>query len=261
MPVSKLRTTRPILTTLALPLVSGCAIMGMTSVQTVPLEEPVLPEDIARVRIDSVSKQAGASREYPVGVSSGDYGFSEEDLANLRVSLEKTIKAATASSELHPEKEVRILFLVRSYVVAYTNHSLAMLAAFDWCAVREDDSAIYREIFYAPRSWNILGPSPGKEKDAITRAVVRRVGESALMFAAGSEPAGKMPRSIPGTYDTFDEAVATLPADMRSWGMVYFVASVPIVVGGSAPSVIPWQSVSSRAAVSCDAVMKNEYSG
>ena len=135
-----------------------------------------------------------------------------------------------------------------------------MLAAIDWCAVREDDSAIYREVFYAPRSWNVLAPTPGDEKDAITRAVVRRVGESSLMFAAGSEPDEAAPRSIKGTYDTFEEAVATLPANMRSWGMVYFVGPVPMIIGGSDTSSIPWQSVDAPAAVSCNAMMRNGQS-
>ena len=255
--VMKLRLT---LVPLALLLASGCELMGKTSLQTVPLEEPVMLENIARVQVESVSKEAGAAREYAIGVRSGDYSFTDEDLANLQGSLESTIKSVTNLKELHPTRQVRILLMIRSYVVAYTNHSLAMLAAIDWCAEREDGLAIYREVFYAPRSWNVLGPTPGSEKDAIARAVVRRVGESSLMFAAGSEPNEVLPRSFDGTYDTFEEAVSTLPTNMRSWGLLYFpdpYVPIPIYFPGSDTVNVPWQSVDAPAAISCDAVMRD----
>ncbi len=99
------------------------------------------------------------------------FGFNEKGLSNLQGSLETTIESAIDSKELHSAKQVRILLMVWRYVIAYTNHSLAMLAAIDWCAVREDGSAIYREIFYAPTSWNVLGPTPRNEQDAITRSL------------------------------------------------------------------------------------------
>ena len=135
-----------------------------------------------------------------------------------------------------------------------------MLAAIDWCAVRKDGSAIEREVFYAPRSWNILGPTPGQEKDAITRSVVRRVGGRSLMFAAGSGLEEARSKPVDGTYDTFEEAVATLPKNMQSWGLVYFSGPVPIFVGGSDTSNIPWQSVDTTAAISCDAMARNKQS-
>lgn len=239
-----------VLISLVLVFAPGCE--SMTTMQTVPLKRSGSQQNMARVRVESVSMEAGAAREYAVGVRSGEYGFSDVDLANLKASLENSVYSAMESNELDSGKKVRILVLVRSYIVAYTSAAVAMLAAIDWCAVREDGSAIYSEIFYAPRSWYFLGPTPASEKNAITRAVVRRIGESALMLAAGGWHA--LPKATEGTYDAFEKAAATLPAKMRRAGFFYFIGPVPVPIAGSKPSSVPWHMANAPAAVSCDAI-------
>jgi hypothetical protein len=140
---------------------------------------------------------------------------------------------------------------------ASTNMEVAVLAAVDWCAARNDGTAIYRDVFYAAYSKMLLA-TLGSGKAAVNRAIVRRVAESSLLLAAGVPADGSLPRKLEGTYETLEEAAATLPSHMASAGTAVPFGSTLLFLPSTGSADIPWWKAESPAATPCQSLLGQE---
>jgi len=227
--------------------------MGKTSRQVVEMENMRLSGESARVELITLALLPDAAEQYPIGVGRIEsYGFTEDDLENLRGSFVDTLQNALAPRTVRSDQSIKLHLLIRRYMVAYTNHSIAMMAAINWCATEKDGSVLYREDFYVPRSWNVIGPPPGDVKNAIAQAIIRRVAASSLILAALPQGRHDLPKPTRGTFTNFDEAIAKLPEEARSWGFLIIAPPLPVdYLPGSASQSLVWDPVESPRSNPC----------
>ncbi len=114
--------------------------------------------------------------------------------------------------------ELQIHLVIRGYFVAASNNAAGVLAVVDWCVADQDAHVLYQEVFYASHAARLVG-TLGGEKDIVDQAIVRRVAETSLLLSSGASTNG-LPRKVKDTYDQFNEAVAVLPSDFQSMGLV-----------------------------------------
>ena len=238
------RFQRPVFLYLFLSLsclhLAGCASMGKTSLQVLEAGDFTRPSPMKQIELVSLQLLGGAAEQKPIGVVRYEsFGFTKEDFDNLRLSFAGTIKSV--SRQTQSRGKIGLHVLIRRYMIAYTNHSLAMMAAINWCAIEEGNAVLFREDFFVPRSWNVIGPTPGSEKDAIARAVIKRIVDKSLSLA-GHSRAKRRPRNpIEGTFSDYKKAVAQLPNEARSWGIV--TLSPPMYIPGSNSQRLMWDPV------------------
>lgn len=229
-------------------LLAACALTGATSRQTValappPAGRPLVPIAVVSVAADPEAGLLKAAGTYEWGMFDGD------DLANIRGSLEDSLKAASSRAPVEGAGELRLQLVLHRYLVATSNVSADVLAAVTWCASDSLGRAIYRETFYAADSARFVG-TLGGVKDAVHRHIVRRVAESALILAGGIIPAAALPRRVAGTYEDFQTAAAGMPERIRSWGM--FTLSPVFYRPGTAYETVPWWQVEMAEPASCE---------
>jgi len=239
----------------------GCGTTGGTTRQTVHFSDLNVEQALVPVRVYSVLSASDAA----ILSTSGVYRWGEfdaSDLANLRGSLEDTIAAATKNSRVDGSETLSVYVTVRRYVVAASNVEGAALVAIDWCLARSDGLPVYRELFYATDRMRFIG-TLGMIKDSVHRAIVRRISESSLVLA-GLPPPSKLPRTVAGTFDDLDGALATLPESVRSWGAPVggFYAGGFYVPGfylpGSESQAVPWRSAKLTESNSCPRLLEGE---
>ncbi len=235
---------------------SGCGLTGETTRETIALAETPATGPLVPIQVDTVAIASEGAELYAIGTYAWGK-FDEADLANIRGSLEDSLAAATKSKQLDPSDRVRVSLLLRRYVVASTNMEVAVLAAVDWCAARNDGTAIYRDVFYAAHSQMFVA-TLGSEKATVNRAIVRRVAESSLLLAAGGPTAGALPRKVEGTYETLEVAAATLPSHMASAGTAVPVGSTLLFLPSSGSADIPWWRAETPAAEPCQSLLGQE---
>jgi hypothetical protein len=235
---------------------SGCGTTGGTTRETVALAETPAAGALVPIQVDTVTIAPEGAELYAIGTYAWGR-FDKSDLANIRGSLEDTLAAAAKSKQLDPSDRVRVSLLLRRYVVASTNMEVAVLAAVDWCAARNDGTAIYRDVFYAAYSKMLLA-TLGSGKAAVNRAIVRRVAESSLLLAAGVPADGSLPRKLEGTYETLEEAAATLPSHMASAGTAVPFGSTLLFLPSTGSADIPWWKAESPAATPCQSLLGQE---
>jgi hypothetical protein len=205
----------------------ACGTTGHTTRAPVDLGALPVPAsaELRPVAVGSVEADPSGIRLMNVG--SYAWGkFDESDLANLRVSLEDTLAAATKGRTLAAEASVRVHLVIRDYVVATSNNAGAVFVGVEWYAAAGDDPCLFGESFYATSSGRFIGTIGGRKDDA-HRAIVKRISLTALALAAGQRP---LPAEVDGTFSSFEKAAATMPESIQSWG---------VPVGGTPGGYIP----------------------
>jgi hypothetical protein len=203
-------------------LVCSCSTSGKTSHGAVPLD--ALPEirEMRPLQVQSLDREDEGIRLISLDVRPSGK-FNDEDKTNLRRSLEETLQAALRNRACREGSGVQLHVLIRKYVVAANNSQAVVWASVDWCAADEGGQVLYSEAFHATAMVHLFG-SLGGIKDQVNRAVVKRIAQNALAVAAD---ANRAEGNIAGTYASFDEAAASIPAMLETWGLPFFVAVAP----------------------------------
>ena len=208
-----------LLAILASILLSACAAtMGHTTRKAVEMDKALINTPMNPVQLKTVDVDSAGIQLLSVGVK--PWGrFDADDLQNIRGSLEDTLAAATRSrGSSATGSELQIHLVIRGYFVAASNNAGGVLAVVDWCAADQGAHVLYQEVFYASHAVRLVG-TLGGEKDVVDQAIVRRVAETSLLLSSGASTNG-LPRKVKDTYDQFNEAVAVLPSDFESMGLV-----------------------------------------
>ena len=240
----------------ALSVLCGCGTTGETTRQIVELENLPQRQAVVPIQVDSVLAAPDAAQLHSSGVYKWGK-FDASDLAHLRATLDDTLAAATRKVQQDPSDRLHIALVVRKYIVAASNVEGAALAAIDWCIARSDGLPVYREIFYAANRMRFIG-TLGMIKDSVHRDAVRRVAESSLALAGQTAGTVTLPRRVPGTFESLEDALAELPESVRSWGAPFVVSRSPMLFGyipGSARVAVPWKSAEFARAVSCEKLL------
>jgi len=232
----------------------------------------IRPGGRARLAVPIIVEKVTASPDAPGLIAARTMrigAFNLDDLANIRGSLVDTLRAAADPASTSIDDRLRLSVVIRRYLVAHSNNAGGVLAAVDWCAARDDGSAIYREIFYATAEGQLV-TTLGEVKNRAQRAIVRRVAESALRLAAvGATP--NLPVAVEGTYDDLSAATTTLPATLKSVAVSPFVGSniAQIAFVGldiaqnvlTRPTAIPWGEARTEGSISCQQLQDPERAG
>ena len=174
-------------------LLAGCGTTGTTSRFTLALD-PVTPAQAhTSIRVAPATMAPDAPRLYVANVY--EWGrFDTEDLVNLEQSLAVTITAHRSERPGATNAELTIHLRVRRYLVGLSNTAGAVLACVAWAAVNAAGQIVFEEQFYAPGAGAYVGTIGGL-KDAVHKAIVRRVATTSLYLAADLLPPTLGPRS------------------------------------------------------------------
>lgn len=202
-------------------LVCGCgATTGKTTHGAVALDHLPLSRELRALQLNSVEGENEGVRLIAIGVQ--PWGkFDDEDRANLRLSLDATLKAAMTGRIAGAENPIQLYVLIRKYVIGASNSEAAVWAYVGWCAVGGDEQVLFDEAFYATGAVQRIG-SLGGVKDRVNRAIVKRIAQSAVLLADGAKPKEV---KVADTYPTFDAAMAATPDLLETWGLAFLSTS------------------------------------
>jgi hypothetical protein len=196
---------------MAVLFLSACGTTGETSRTTVTLENIPPSSELRQTNVASVESDFDGIRLVNVGVQ--PWGkFDANDMANLEGSLNDTLKAVTKGHLSADQGMISVHLVIRKYIVATSNNAGAVWAGVDWCVADRDNRILFQETFYATSSARLIG-TVGGVKDAVNRAIVKRIAQSTIALAANSRPGAV---KVSGTYSTFEEAAATMPQTLYS---------------------------------------------
>jgi hypothetical protein len=214
-------------------LVSGC-YGGHTTRFVVPLDNAELLSGLRPVKVASLEREEEGIRLINVGVKAWGK-FDDDDQANIRASLENTLIAATRGRVVGNTETINIYIVIRKYIVGVSNNAAAVWAGVDWCAADANNQVLFQEVFYATSTGRLV-VTTGGVKDDVNFAIVKRIAQSTVGLAASSQPVAL---NVPDTYSTYEEAAATMPQTLRSWGMVVFIPVYTTQMPGYIPGTDP----------------------
>lgn len=229
---------------LACVALSGCGTTGRTSTFTLALDLPKPAKATSEIHVASAAMDVDAAHLNAVNVQ--PWGkFDVEDLRNIERSLQRTISHQVKGTLPPAGPRVDIHVVIRRYVVSTSNTAGAVLACVAWAATTPKGVVLYDEQFYASDTVYLIG-TIGRLKDAVHKAIVRRIATTALLYGSDSAGMGKMPMFFDKTSSLLEVAAAPLPREMVSLGnpsMMAFPNPIVSTVGvttTSAKSTIAW---------------------
>jgi hypothetical protein len=190
----------------------------------VPLDNIPQTRELRAVQVESLEREDEGIRLINIDVRPSGK-FDDEDQANMRRSLEETLKAAMRNRATQGDKAIHLHVLIRKYVVGASNNQAVVWTSVDWCAADEDGQVLFSEAFHATATVHLIG-SLGGIKDRVNRSVVKRIAQTTLALAAD---ATRAEGDVAGTYASFDEATASIPEMLETWGLPFFVSVAPAV--------------------------------
>lgn len=216
-------------------LLSACAAtMGHTTRVVVPLDNAELLDGLRPTKVATLGREEDGIRLMNVGVKAWGK-FDDDDQENIRASLEDTLTEATRGRVAGNAEPINVHIVIRKYFVGSSNVAAAVWAGVDWCAADANNRVLFQEAFYATSTGRFVG-TLGGNKDNVNRAIVKRIAQSTIALAASLQP-GEL--KVAGTYSAFEEAVATMPETLRSWGLILFTAPIPLYIPGTKPERLP----------------------
>ena len=116
------------------------------------------------------------------------------------------------------------------------------MACIAWCATDELNNIIYHEQFYSTDTVRFIGTLGGL-KDNVNKSLINRISLSGLKLAQNS--GNSLPITTEGTYNSYEEAIKTVPKTMQSWGVGVpfgngYSSATFIPAGGSSTKKIHW---------------------
>lgn len=236
-------------------ILAGCGTTGTTSTFTLALDPGTPVTGQAGIRVAPATMEADAPRLYVVSVR--EWGrFDATDLANIEHSLVATLARHSAgggpyAGQAAVTAPIEIHVRVRRYLVGVSNTGGGVLACVNWAAVKPAGEIAFAEQFYAADFVAYVG-TVGGIKDSVHRAIVRRIATTALYLTAEPAAATALPTAYAGTYESLEDAIASLPAVLRSLGNPGAMATpnpVEAVAGAfetRGAAAIPWQAARPR---------------
>ena len=218
------RIARIALVLSAFTILSACGTTGTTSRFVLDSGREKSAPLLAEIRIASAAVDAGASRFLAVGRVRPWGKFDAEDLGNLEKSLRDSIAAAIPATFNPSEPRMDVHVVVRTYLVAVSNTAGAVFATVAWAATTAGGKPVFQEEFYASDSVHLIGTIGGL-KDAVHRAIVRRIAVTSLALASGPAAAGARPTAFEKTSTSFEEAAARVPKTMVTMGSPELMSS------------------------------------
>ena len=236
------------LTALMLLVCAGlpaCGTTGDTSRFALPLEVPQSPQGIDAVRVASAAMDENAA--YLNAVNVRPWGkFGPNDLSNIEDSLRDTLAPYATAPSRAAESRLDIHLVIRRYVVGVSNTGGAVLACVAWAATFAQGTLIFQEQFYAADAGYLIG-TIGLLKDAVHKAIVRRIATTALALASGPAAAERRPTTFDNTSTSLEEATSRLPRALVSLGdpgLMAFPSTPMIPAVGNVVKIVGATSVS-----------------
>lgn len=204
-------------------LFAGCGLTGKTTRVTLRLDNVVLSPRMAAIKVVSVRKEEGGTHIQDVGFFPWE-AFSDNDLEVLEGSLKDTISAIQKDRVSSSESQIYLYVLVRRYFVFNSYDSAGILATVSWIAADSDCKPIYYDLFYAADYYS--GPfflqTIGRQKDSVNEKILRRIIERTIAIATPGRNSDDMSFSPEGTFNTFADAIRTLPSEITSTTCNYY---------------------------------------
>lgn len=171
--------------------------------------------------------------------------FSEQDLNNISLSLQKAIPLISGSLE-----ELFINMIVRANLIAYSNGEVAILSAVGWCVSDVSEKPVFEDNFYvatyhaAPTMFTL-----GGVKEEIMEKVVSRIILTCVEMNNGNTAIRPVP--VKDVYDSYGAAVATLPANIT------FINPLGgVLTGIHQRYATDWHDLGTMKALAWDAILK-----
>jgi hypothetical protein len=231
-PLFDLRSLKMMMVVMILLLISSCGTTGQTSRSVIELKDIPLSGKMSLTNVASVERDPDGIMLYNVGTYAWG-NFDDDDQANLEATLKDTLAAATQGRTTTDGGTIKVYLMIRKYIVGTSNNAGAVWAGLDWCAADSDKKVLFQETFYATSSGRLLG-TIGLIKDKVNFAIVKRIARQTFHLAANSKPTAP---NVTDTYSTFEEAAVTMPEKLQSWGVPFFVGTVPIGIYGGTSAV------------------------
>jgi hypothetical protein len=195
-------------------LISGCGITGSTT--RVELNQETLPKisQMTQTTLGSLMLEADDARLTTVGIVLPWGKFDENDRSNIAASIEDALAAAGRGKEINYNELIQIHALVRKYLLRTSTSFIFVFSAVEWVAVNSRRDLLFQDTFYstafceAPKICTL-----GSVKDEVNAAIVERIAKRAILLGVGLDP---MPMTHERTYDTYEEAAATMRVSRRS---------------------------------------------
>jgi len=172
---------------------------------------------MAAIKVASVKKEKGGTHIQNVGFFPWG-AFSDDDVEVLEGSLRDTISTIQRDRVSLSESQIYLYVLVRRYFVVNSYDSAGILAAVSWFAADSDCKPIYYDLFYAADYYS--GPfflqTIGRQKDSINEKILRRIIAKSIALATSGGDARDLFLSTQGTFNTFADAISTLPSEITS---------------------------------------------
>lgn len=224
--MTQTRAHRLLVRTIAATLATACSgTTGGTQRFSLDLG-PAGNNPVRRVEVATLGVEPDANLVQATGTHAWG-AFDANDELVLRDSLSASLDRATERLATDPSTPLYLHTRVRRYVVAHSNNAGGVLACVSWCLADGQGTPMFEETFYASSSGRLV-TTLGQIKDAVNRAIVERIGRSALSLSSTS-PATPLPgRSTPHTFATIEEAADPLPEALFSaFGPIPYAAGRP----------------------------------
>lgn len=202
---------------LAFCFIAGCGIGGATKPVSVDLQKVSgeMPTVVSGV-IDFDSSKMLAQNTTPFKCPQA--AFSQKDLSNLKVSLDRCLKQISGSSS----ERVSINVMVRANMISYSNGEVAILSAVEWCLSDEQSRVIFNDKFFVSKYFGALAMKTlGGAKEQVMEKIVMRIIGTATQIENGNRTLSAV--AVDDVYDSFAHAVSKLPANMTFVG----IAGIP----------------------------------
>lgn len=148
----------------------------------------------------------------------GGARFSEKDLGNLEVSLQRGVTQITGSMG----RPLAINVMVRSNMISFSNGEVAILTSIAW-RLSDEGMPIFEDNFYvAKHNGATAMQTLGKAKEEVMKKIVKRILLTSSQLANGKRNLN--PTTEEGIYTSFAHAVSILPANMSMGDRSAFLA-------------------------------------
>jgi hypothetical protein len=204
-------------------LLTGCGgLLGGTRPFVLPLDGtagsvPRAAVSLASFEVAPGANEVKATGTFPLGA------FGEDDRRVVERSFRDTLAEVSWPEAPQPARDWKLHVLLRRHLVAHSSSSGGVLACVGWALVSGDGRVVFSEQFYASvagagsgrRNGEKVPDNLGRVKDALHRAIVERIVETALRLAtAPGERTGSV--AVAHTYETIQEAAQPLPTRLTS---------------------------------------------
>lgn len=208
-----MRTRLPVicLTQICLVFLIGCGTFGKTSVFVVHVDPSVISGAKHRIQIGRVLVASDAN----VLVAAGTMfvgKFDEEDRLKFASSLQKSLDGLKYPATVAASPPWTIDVVLRKHILGHDNVSAGLVTCIAWRLTSDDGQVVFEDEFYGASSARVVG-TIGGVKNAVNRAVAKRLIESALLVGSGMSIE---PVTVDRTFETFSEATSQVPDNYQS---------------------------------------------